>query len=418
MASPDSSGGMVASFKSLLRDLPLMNNILADSGTEDHDSARAHKLAAFDEEDSIRSSIRGSASSYKGIEHYKGELAVASQHLDQAAHGVNDLQSFLSIEDPRLVTILEEQGVPNALEVAQHFRADVDLLHNIQTSIKVLQPMLKDTIAIAVDVANMHDLDLQKRIDSAERQLSGLADANDSTNEIFQDEDGAFSSNTKTGKKFDHFALPDFQAFMKDPSLLKAQMKKVLSMKGGRNIACMFGLGRHQHHRRSVQYGGRSNHHSNQRRRRAEGIGQVATNTCEAQCNEGTDEERKSCNCADLFYCANKFKATHYAALFSRGLVDGDTGTIKVETVDLTSSFGDERDEGYGEIKRENNTALDNINDAKLLLRKMNKIRGLVLLGEAGQDTCDELLDEFHVPCDQDQGVGCSGDGRSYRLVS
>ena len=66
-------------------------------------------------------------------------------------------------------------------------------------------------------------------------------------------------------------------------------------------------------------------------------------------------------------------------------------------------------DEGTGTI---DNQALDDIFDANNLLQKMNTIRSLTI-----QEQCDDLLDQFHVPC-KDWQNGCSAsDGRSYRMV-
>lgn len=117
---------------------------------------------------------------------------------------------------------------------------------------------------------------------------------------------------------------------------------------------------------------------------------------------------RKLCNCQDLIECVNQLSYTDYAVIFSRGLVDEETGTIEVSLPD----YSDLED---GQPKQRPNSVLDEIYDASSLLQKINTIRGLAM---PGQEKCDDLLKEFHVPC-RDWQNGCTeSDGQSYFLVS
>ena len=134
----------------------------------------------------------------------------------------------------------------------------------------------------------------------------------------------------------------------------------------------------------------------------------VDVDTCPTGCDDiGDETERKICNCEILFDCAQQLKTSDYAFIFSQGLVD-ESGII--------------------EANLEDNPALNDIYDARQLLQKKNTIQGLTLQGLTSLrdlpttensllDTCDALLEQFHVPCKNSESDCSSSDGQSYRMV-
>ena len=359
------------------------------------------------------------------------DIATQLQYLDRARldmeKSLNELNLILNGDSDSLKSLsitngLHEQAVD---EILQYINTDIGLaqdVDNLNVMIRnEIQPMLTDVYSM-----------LEEHVPESERRLKGIFEHKSGiARETF-----APSSSPRGGSSSQPPVRPEDYAkeyppggfeFLQGKSpkvenLLKKMLKETHTTlqfdPTNRSPGGIGTFGRHHHRRRHGSVERRRQH----AKRRLEQTGlQDALATCPASCdNIENDVDRKACNCADLFKCVDALKDTDMAVLMSRGLVDRDTGTIEVEKADLSNerlwaagANGESLFDENGRLQTQSNNALNDVFDAGQFLAKINRIRGLSM-----QEKCDELLDEFHVPC-RDWQDGCSGsDGRSYRLVS
>ena len=358
-------------------------------------------------------------------------IATQLQHLDQAQldmdQSLNELNLILTGDSDAIESLSHTFGLRK--QDIQKFLDYIDTEIDLSQDVDKLNMMIRNEIhPMLADVYSV----LEEQVPEAERRLKGIFDHSGATRTETQREShgpsgaptGPSSQNTFPPR--DHKqSFPNFKLNPKqlDHSLLKKMLKEN-HFAGFPDLATLFsrsGSPFVRHHLHRPQHGsiGRRIQHVN--RRLDDSGSEYVFETCLLSCVDIVDEtERKECNCRDLYYCSQRLKDSDFAVLFSRGLVDEETGTIQVETVNLDSNrLWDASAEGTslfdesGNFKTESNIAFGDLYDAGQLLVMVNTIRGLAL-----QEKCDELLDEFHVPC-KDWQDGCSGsDGRTYQLVS
>lgn len=359
------------------------------------------------------------------------DIATQIHHLEQAKldmdTSLNELNLILTgdadvVRSASNMYGIQQQGVAQILE---YINEDIGLAQGVDDLNAIIrneiQPMLADVYSL-----------LEETLPETERRLAGIFEhtsnfaretfapstspsGDSSSQPPVRPEDYAKSSHPD-GFEFVQGKSPNVENLLKE--MLKDTHTAGFFDPTSRSPRGMGSFLNHHHRRRHGSVGRRNQH----AKRRLEEIGsQDALQTCPASCADIEDDIlRKECNCADLYKCANALKDTDMVVLMSRGVVDKDTGTIEVEKADLSNerlwaagTNGESLVDDSGNLKQTTNAALDDIFDARQMLVKMNRIRGFVL-----HEKCEELLDEFHVPC-RDWQDGCSGsDGRSYRLVS
>lgn len=359
------------------------------------------------------------------------DIATQLQHLNRARldmdESLNELNLIFNGDSAPLKSLsstygLQEQAVE---EILQYINTDIGLAQNVED----LNVMIRNDIQpMLADVYSM----LEETMPESERRLAGIFEhTSDSGRGTFapstSPNGGSPSPPPVRPEDFTKSPPQDGFDFLQGKSpnvenLLKKVLKETHTTgffdSSIRTPGGIGPFGSHHHRRRHGSVG----RHTQHAKRRLEEIGQQgALEACPASCDDiENDNLRKSCYCNVLFECVDDLKDTDMAVLMSRGLVDKDTGTIEVEKADLSNerlwAAGANGESIFGEngrLRTQSNDALDDLYDAGQLLAKMNKIRGLSI-----HEKCDELLDEFHVPC-RDWQDGCAGsDGRSYRLVS
>ena len=355
------------------------------------------------------------------------DIATQLQHLDQAQldmdKSLNELNLILSGNSDSLNSLSNTYGLQERAveEILQYINADIGQdVDNLNMMIRnEIQPMLKNVYNI-----------LEETIPESERQLTGIFEHKvDTRGETFPPSSSPSngSSSPPPVRPEDSFksfpTASGFDFLSGNPSKGHNFLKSLLKEK---HVTGFFdpaqqtprGTGSflsHHHRRRHGSVGRRSQH---AKRRLEDNV----LGTCSSCANIENNKLRKDCNCLDLFKCVKALTDTDIAVMLSRGLVEKNTGTIEVEKANLDNerlwAAGQDDDtstlvDGDGNFRTENNTALANLYDAGQLLAKINTVRGL-----ATKEECNELLEEFHVPCRDWQG-GCSGsDRRSYQLVS
>ena len=357
------------------------------------------------------------------------DIAAQLQHLDQARlnmdKSLNELYLILNGDSASLQSLsntygLQEQAVE---EILQYINTDIGQdVDNLNKMIRnEIQPMLNDVYNI-----------LEETIPESERRLTGIFEHQFDTGGDFAPSSSPSGSSSspppvRPGDNAKPSPPGGFEFLQGKSPNVENLLKKMLKET---HIAGFFdatnqtprGTGSllsHHHRRRHGSVGRRTQH---AKRRLEDNGSQDVLGTCSSCANIENKKLRKDCNCLDLFKCVKALTDTDIAVMLSRGLVDKDTGTIEVEKANLDNerlwAAGHDDDtstlvDDNGNFRTEANTALDNLYDAGQLLAKINTIRGL-----ATKEECDELLEEFHVPCRDWQG-GCSGsDRRSYQLVS
>ena len=374
--------------------------------------------------------IRGSATSAFS-KTKPNSIAAQLQTIGEARlamdQGLNELNLILTGDSDALRSISNTYGIQqqDVAQILEHMNAEIGLAQTFDD----LNVMIRNEIQpILADVYRI----LEDTIPESERRLNGIfeqkSDMGGQTFAPSSSPSGGSSSSPpvrskdypksfppgSTGFEFLQGNSPNFQNLLN--GMLSGTHTAGLFDRSHRMSGFKGSFGRH-HHRPKDGSTGRKVHHSNRRL-----LSQDPPESCEKGCSDIEDDVgRKECNCEDLFYCAKQLKDTDLAVLFSRGLVDTDTGTIEVEEVDLDNERlwnagqpnGEPLFDENGRLITKSNNALNDLFDADQLLAKRNTIHGLIV-----QKKCDELLDEFHIPC-RDWENGCTGsDGRSYRLVS
>ena len=282
--------------------------------------------------------------------------------------GLNQLHLLLEGDAGALMSTAKLSGVQEQQVdlMLQYIKSELGLSEHVEA----LKTMIESELKPALE--NVRQDLIMKEIESGgpERRLTNVFDhsqhqSNHRYNE--NDESDEFSWSNKSGG--------DDYTRSFDNKWSRKEINKLLNkIRSGTNVGVSHGHRRH--HRRRFK---------SERSRR---LNQVAGG--QPVCADGCDQDDpdfKSCQCKELYDCVRRLKTSHYAVMFSQGLVDEETGTIE-------------------------NGALNDIFDANNLLQKINTIRSL-----ERQKQCDDLLDQFHVPC-KDWRNGCSAsDGRSYRMV-
>ena len=359
-----------------------------------------------------RSSVRGSASAMLGAEVMKGDndddilpqVHQLAEHQGALDHSLSNLRSFFN-GDPGMLSPLAESGVSSQMlhDIQQHLISDPDLFDNMKT--------LDNMILNEVYPALSKIFGTLESIPSTERRILKELDPHRQADHGGWNPrpKGSDFFSSKTGSLF-----PDqesIESLIDNPDRLRQyveNMMKADQMKDPSIFSASFPF---RHHHRS---------HTTQERRSRHLL--EASDTCDARCDQDGPDERKACNCRDLSHCVQKLKDTDFAGIFSRGLLDKESGTIQVEKEDLDSKLWKQDSnmlDEDGNLKKRANTAFYDIFDANNLLEKINRIRGLAFptVEENEMTQCEALLDEFHVPC-RDWQNGCSAsDGRSYRMV-
>lgn len=359
----------------------------------------------------LRANTRGSTlptlSGGTSLDHRKTNDAVSQlQRLDQARlnidQNLNEMNVLLRGDSSVLSSLAvsigaQEQDLRNVIEYMRVHQGLSELIGGLNSMVQdELQPMLTD----------VYQMILEKAPES-QRQLKSIFDHNTA-----EDDRGGFRGSHysfSSGSSANDEDTPSFSAgngyasSLKNPKRMKKLIKDMLSKNRVEDpsmssfYGAMFGT-RHRHRGRTRR-GGKSI------KRRLQTSNSI--DTCDERCNQDSDVERKKCNCEELIECVKKLRVTDLAVLFSKGLVDSDTGTIDV--------FVDEYDSNKRTIERKKNPALEDLFDADHLLEKDDKIKSL-----AGQGigTCDELLDQFHIPCSASENSCSDSNERSNRLVS
>ena len=363
-----------------------------------------------------RSTIRGSSAATLS-KMTQGQLMI-DQSLD-------DFRSLISIEDTKFLRSLAGDDATDLSEEDMHrIHQDIVLDLGLVEGYESLNTLVRDEIRPMVQeltkftqsrhLENSFDFHKKAGHDSSPPYGRQESSPNQSSSKT---QHNAYFSKSKPGRDA-FYSFPgasDIQSLLNDPQRLDHFVEKMFLRDGtkGGGLSSIFSTApRHHRHRIHAK--------SDETRRRL----LESKSTCDARCDQDDPEERKECNCRDLFHCVKQLKDTDFAGIFSRGLVDKETGSIRVEEEDIDDGRLWKQGSGVldddGNLRKRANTVLDDIFDANNLLEKINRIRGLTLPVDKGPEmiqNCEALLDEFHVPC-RDWQDGCStSDGRSYRMV-
>ena len=348
------------------------------------------------------------------------DAALLIKELDKSRlaldRGLNDLHLLVGGDYEMLLSTAQDAGIEGY--GVESMREVINSFPDLVETVNFMSTMLQQEILPIV--ANTRKT-LTKQLPESERHLAGLfeghsrsddetsqQDTTRSTSNGHTDESASSSTSHHEGfasafeeegkRKFmDEMVRREFPG-MRDMLLVK-------NIRGGMNFP---GHRSHRSHIRSKSdvVGQSTRRNRNRDARRLQQQDQTSDIDCSIDtCGLGYIEivnatQRKRCNCKDLFECVSQLSYTDYAVIFSRGLVDEAAGVIDVP----------EADDEVSDL-----SALNDIYDAKNLLRKINRIQGFVM---PGRQDCDSLLNEFHVPC-TDWQFGCSeSDGKSYRMVS
>ena len=313
-------------------------------------------------------------------------------------YGLDELDTFFEENRPELLAFIDDNEYSK-----EDLHQVLDYLHStgLAQDIQSLSVMLREEIKpiLSTVIEDFTDYLPSDSEMSLERRQLVVNEGTPPRNSPSSSDDADADSNSFSQKD-------DFETFD-----LFNSVQKILSQGGAKipeRLGSMMGgiMGPFAHHRHLKHRPlGRGRH------RRL----QVAVDTCDSGCANATD--LKVCNCDILFDCVSRLKYTDFAVIFSRGLVDKETGTIEVDVVNLDNkrlwSKGGEMLDESGNLKKEKNAAIDDIFDAIHLLQKIYKVHGLL-----ADSNCEALLDEFHVAC-KDWNSACSGsDGQAYQMVS
>lgn len=343
-------------------------------------------------------------------------------------YGLDELDTFFDEDRPELLAFIEDNGYSREdLHQVLEYLHSTGLAQDIQSLSLMLREEIKPILSTVIeDFSDYHPYDDEMSLER--RDLSGLfqpREDRDEVDDVFEKGDGHTNPSTSSPHGTSNAEAgpnpssqkEDFQTFANDPFLLMKRMEKMLSQSGAKipsHLASMVGgfMGPFAHHRhlkhRLYEEG----------RRRL----QIADDTCDHGCAANmTNAARKDCNCKILFDCVGNLKYTDFAVIFSRGLVDKETGTIEVDVVNYDNkrlwSEGSNILDEDGNLATERNDAIADMFDAIRLLEKIDRVHDLLVPGPGAFD-CGAVLDEFHVAC-EDWNSACSmSDGRSYRMVS
>ena len=359
----------------------------------------------------LRAKMRGSALSFlsggTSLDLSTSNDVVSQlQRLDQARlnidQNLNEMNVLLRGDSSVLSSLAvsigaQEQDLRNVVEYMRDHQGLSELIGGLNSMVQdELHPMLVDVYQMILEKAPESQRQLKSIFDhyTAEDDRGGFRGSHDSFS-------SGSSANDEDTPSFS--AGNGYASSLKNPKRMKKLIKDMLSknMVEDPNMSSFYGamFGTRHRHRGRTRRGGKSI------KRRLQTSNLI--DTCDERCNQDSDVERKKCNCAELIECVKKLRVTDLAVIFSKGLVDSDTGTIDV--------FVDEYDSNKRTIERKKNPALEDLFDADHLLEKEDKIKSL-----AGQGigTCDELLDQFHIPCSASENSCSDSNERSYRLVS
>ena len=280
---------------------------------------------------------------------------------------VNELQLLLSGDDAKVAELAASVGLSkeHAHQILHYFNSELGVAQDFE----FLNTMLRDeTLPALTEVMKLYTNDnpeVESAIDSTRRQLASFFDeeGDQVLGNIFGDENSSSSSSSSSfssssssasEEKGDYNSFPNvnFQSFINDPKKLDNLIRKMAGQ-GGVDLSHLMkeaGIPMRHHNRKHSMI--RPNKRKSFRRLKqhirrlqlapdapdaSDTCNRAVHNTCNVGCDYVADEtQRKICNCRDLLGCTDKFGTNDIAVLFSRGLVDSETGTIEVEKIDYS----------------------------------------------------------------------------------
>ena len=303
-----------------------------------------------------RASIRGSAVSTRSSE--SNEIIQNVNQIAQAQflveRSMNELHLLLSGDDAKVTEMATSVGVSkeHAYQLLHYFNSELGFAQEFEHLSTLLRDETLPAVAEAMRLLAADNPQIESAIESTSRQLAALFEENGENtfgDNIFGDNTSSSSSSSSStsGEEGDYHFFPNtenIQSFIDDPKKLDHLLRKMAGQGGIDLVGLMKQTGgkmRHggHHHRKHTTSMVRPSKKKSFRRlkqniRRL----QQAPDTCNAGCDDIANEiQRKICNCRELIICAGNLKNNDAAVMFSRGLVDAETGTIEVEKVDYSN---------------------------------------------------------------------------------
>lgn len=273
---------------------------------------------------------------------------------------MNEMHLLLSGDDAKVTELATSVGVSKELvhQILHHFNSELGFAQEFDHLSTLLRDETLPAVAEAMRLLAADNPQIESAFESTSRQLAGLFEENGENifgGNIFGDDasssssSSSFSSSSSSafGEEGDYHSFPNtenIQSFIEDPKMLDNLLRKMAGQGGIDLLGLMkqsSGKMRHggHHHRKHTTSMVRPNKQKSFRRlkqniRRL----QQAPDTCNAGCDHiANDYQRKICNCRELIICTGNLKNNDAAVMFSRGLVDAESGTIEVEKVDYSN---------------------------------------------------------------------------------
>lgn len=276
---------------------------------------------------------------------------------------MNELHLLLSGDDAKVTELAASLGVSkeHAHQILHHINSEIGFAQEFDHLSTLLRDETLPAVAEAMKLIAGDNPEVESAIDFTRRQLAALFEEGGDgvLDNIFDGEDfSSFPSSSSSsspssspsasgGEGGNYHSFPNIeniQSFIEDPKMLDNLLRKMAGQGGIDLLGLMkqsSGKMRHggHHHRKHTTSMVRPNKKKSFRRlkqniRRL----QQAPDTCNAGCDHIANEiQRKICNCRELIICTGNLKNNDAAVMFSRGLVDKETGTIEVEKIDYSN---------------------------------------------------------------------------------